>query len=100
MNYVKTFGLMALLSAMFVAVAGTLVGRGAMLPAFGFAAVFNFGSYWFSDRVVLRMYKARAPHLCIVNPLRGGGRMARLFRTHPPTEERVKRLEAMAHGHA
>ena len=33
-------------------------------------------------------------HLFIVNPLRGDG-MARLFSTHPPLEERVKRLEAM-----
>ena len=35
-------------------------------------------------------------HLFIVNPFAGG--LARLFSTHPPTEERVARLEAMAHG--
>lgn len=34
-------------------------------------------------------------HLYIVNPLRGGG-LATLFSTHPPTEERVARLEALA----
>lgn len=34
-------------------------------------------------------------HMFIVNPLSGGG-MARLFSTHPPIEERIKRLEAMA----
>ena len=50
MNYIKTFGLMALLTAMFVAVAGMLGGRSMMLPAFGIAALINFGSYWFSDR--------------------------------------------------
>ena len=33
-------------------------------------------------------------HLFIVNPLRGDS-LARLFSTHPPTEERVRRLEAM-----
>ncbi len=33
-------------------------------------------------------------HLYIVNPLRGGG-MAGLFKTHPPIEERVRRLRAM-----
>ena len=59
MNYAKTFGLMALLTALFVAVAGLLGGRSMMLPAFGFAALVNFGSYWFSDRIVLKMYRAR-----------------------------------------
>ena len=33
-------------------------------------------------------------HMFIVNPLRGGG-IASLFSTHPPTEERVKRLRSM-----
>lgn len=59
MSYAKTFGLMALLTALFVAVAGLLGGRSMMLPAFGVAALFNFGSYWFSDRIVLKMYRAR-----------------------------------------
>jgi heat shock protein HtpX len=35
----------------------------------------------------------------IVNPLTGGG-LANLFSTHPPMEERVARLEAMASGRA
>lgn len=59
MNYVKTFGLMALMTALFMAVAGWFGGRSAMYIALGFAVVFNFGSYWFSDKVVLRMYRAR-----------------------------------------
>ena len=40
----------------------------------------------------------RAPatsHLFIVNPLSGGGVM-KLFSTHPPIEERVKRLRALS----
>ena len=38
--------------------------------------------------------------LAIVNPLRGGG-MMKMFSTHPPTEERVARLEEIArHGTA
>jgi heat shock protein HtpX len=36
-------------------------------------------------------------HMFIVNPLTGGGLMS-LFSTHPPMEERVRRLEAMAYG--
>jgi heat shock protein HtpX len=37
-------------------------------------------------------------HMFIVNPLTGGGLMS-LFSTHPPLEERVRRLEEMAYGH-
>ncbi|MFQ5678519.1 MAG: zinc metalloprotease HtpX [Gemmatimonadota bacterium] len=58
-SYVKTFGLMALLTALFVGIAGYFGGTGAMFIAFVFAGLFNLGSYWFSDRVVLRMYRAR-----------------------------------------
>lgn len=36
-----------------------------------------------------------AAHLAIVNPLKAGG-VTGLFRTHPPTEERVRRLQEMA----
>lgn len=36
----------------------------------------------------------QAAHLCIINPLRGGG-LASLFSTHPPVAERVRRLRAM-----
>ncbi len=38
-------------------------------------------------------------HLFIINPLHAGG-VANLFRTHPPTEERIRRLVAMAGGRA
>lgn len=58
-SYVKTFGLMALMTALFVAVAGWFGGRSAMMVAFVFAGLFNFGAYWFSDRAVLAMYRAR-----------------------------------------
>ena len=36
-------------------------------------------------------------HMFIVNPLAGGGLMS-LFSTHPPMEERVRRLESMVYG--
>lgn len=38
---------------------------------------------------------ASTAHLMIANPLRGGG-LAAMFATHPPMEERVRRLEQMA----
>lgn len=38
-------------------------------------------------------------HMYIVNPLAAGAWVAKLFSTHPPTEERVARLEAMAYQH-
>ncbi|MGH7926713.1 MAG: M48 family metalloprotease, partial [Candidatus Binatia bacterium] len=38
-------------------------------------------------------------HMFIVNPLTGGGLMA-LFSTHPPMEDRIRRLEQMAQGRA
>lgn len=59
MNYLKVFGLMALLTALFVGVAGYFGGTEWMFGAFVFAGLFNFGSYWFSDRMVLKMYGAR-----------------------------------------
>jgi heat shock protein HtpX len=58
-NYVKIFGLMAGLTALVVGIAYTMGGPGAMLPAFLFAGLFNFGMYWVSDWAVLRMYRAK-----------------------------------------
>jgi len=59
MNTMKTFILMALLTVLLVFVGGLLGGRGGMMMAFLFAVVMNFGTYWFSDRIVLSMYKAQ-----------------------------------------
>lgn len=58
-NYIKIFGLMAGLTALVVAVAGFFGGPQLMLPAFVLMGLFNVGAFWFSDRAVLRMYRAR-----------------------------------------
>jgi heat shock protein HtpX len=59
MSYVKTFGLMALLTALLAGIAGYFGGTSWMVGGLAFAAVFNFGTYWYSDRAVLKMYRAR-----------------------------------------
>ena len=59
MNFMKTTLLLGFLSGLFLVVGYTLGGESGMLAALVFAGLFNLGSYWFSDKIVLRMYKAR-----------------------------------------
>jgi heat shock protein HtpX len=59
MNTVKTAGLMTFLVVLFVAIGGALGGRGGMVMAICFATIMNVGMYWFSDKLVLRMYNAQ-----------------------------------------
>jgi len=56
MNTMKTFLLMAIMTVLLVFVGSLIGGRSGMLMAFVFAVALNFGSYWFSDKIVLRMY--------------------------------------------
>jgi heat shock protein HtpX len=58
-NMVKTTLFLALLTGLFIAVGGLLGGRSGMMMAFVFALVMNFVSYWFSDKIVLKMYGAQ-----------------------------------------
>ncbi len=58
MNGIKTTILLATLTGILVAVGGMLGGQQGMLIALVFAAAMNFFSYWFSDKIVLRMYGA------------------------------------------
>jgi heat shock protein HtpX len=58
MNGIKTAALLAVLSALFLLIGAALGGRGGMMIAFVFAIITNVGSYWFSDKIVLRMYRA------------------------------------------
>jgi heat shock protein HtpX len=58
-NMVKTTVFLALLTGLFIAVGGLLGGRSGMMMAFVFALIMNFVSYWFSDKIVLKMYGAQ-----------------------------------------
>jgi hypothetical protein len=55
----KVFMLMAGLTALLVVLGGALMGQQGMVVFFVLAAVMNFGMYWFSDKMVLKMYKAK-----------------------------------------
>jgi heat shock protein HtpX len=59
MNRLKTFVLLAAMTALILAIGQMLGGRGGMMVALIFAAVMNLGSYWFSDKIVLAMYHAQ-----------------------------------------
>ena len=54
----KTAALLGGLSALFMFIGGALGGQSGMMLAFVMALVMNVGSYWFSDKLVLRMYRA------------------------------------------
>jgi len=58
-NTIKTAVLLGLLSAVLMVIGEVLGGGGGMAAGFFFAVVMNFGSYWFSDKIVLRMYHAQ-----------------------------------------
>src|SRR5690625_6648421 len=59
MNAMRTTLLLAVLTAIFLVIGQLLGGRVGLIIAFIFAAVMNIGSYWFSDKLVLKMYRAR-----------------------------------------
>ncbi len=91
MNHIRTFMLMAALAALFMGL-GFLIGgpRGAGI-AFAIAAAMNLFAYWNSDKMVLRMHKAREvgpehPLYGIVAPLaqRAGLPMPRVYLVDQP----------------
>ena len=59
MNYVRTAMLLALLTAIFVALGAAVGGQTGMVIAFFLALAVNVFSLWNSDKVVLRMYGAQ-----------------------------------------
>ena len=58
-NQIKTTILLALMTALILWVGQLLGGRQGMIIALIFAAGMNFFSYWYSDKLVLKMYRAR-----------------------------------------
>jgi len=58
-NGLKTALLLGVLSGLLLVVGELLGGSGGILIALIFAAIMNIGAYWFSDRIVLRMYRAQ-----------------------------------------
>lgn len=58
-NWIKTSMLMAGIVALFGTVGALIGGRDGMLLALVFGGATNLWAYWFSDKMVLRMYKAR-----------------------------------------
>jgi heat shock protein HtpX len=58
-NGLKTALLLGLLSGLLLAIGDYLGGPNGLVIALIFAAVMNLGSYWFSDKIVLRMYNAQ-----------------------------------------
>jgi heat shock protein HtpX len=59
MNGFKTVILMTIMMVLFLFVGNLLGGQQGMMMAFIFSLVINFGAYWFSDKIVLTMYRAQ-----------------------------------------
>ena len=58
-SQLKTALFLGLLTGLLMLIGGAMGGRGGLMIAFILAMVMNLGSYWYSDRLVLSMYKAR-----------------------------------------
>jgi heat shock protein HtpX len=58
-NTMKTTFLLALMTVLIILIGRALGGQQGMVLAFVLAGVMNLGSYWFSDKIVLRMYHAQ-----------------------------------------
>ncbi len=68
-SQIKTVLLLGLLTGLLMFLGGAMGGSVGLMLAFGLAMVMNVGSYWYSDKLVLKMYKAQelspgdAPHI-------------------------------------
>ncbi len=61
-NTLKTTALLAFLAALFIVIGGVLGGSTGMIIGFGIALLLNVGSFWFSDKIVLKMHSAKEVH--------------------------------------
>jgi len=59
LNQLKTVLLLGLLTGVLLGVGYLIGGTGGLTIAFGFALLLNFVTYWFSDKIVLAMYRAK-----------------------------------------
>ena len=59
MKTLKTAFLLTILTLIFIGIGGLLGGRSGMIMAFALALIMNFITYWFSDKIVLAMYRAK-----------------------------------------
>jgi heat shock protein HtpX len=59
MNGIKTVFLMTLMMVLFMLVGSLIGGKSGLMMAFVLSLAMNFGSYWFSDKIVLAMYGAK-----------------------------------------
>jgi len=59
MNTLKTVVLLTFMTVLLVFVGAAIGGQNGMIIAFMMALVMNFVSYWFSDKIVLKMYNAQ-----------------------------------------
>ncbi|MDR3349474.1 MAG: zinc metalloprotease HtpX [Acidaminococcales bacterium] len=59
MNNFKTAVLLSLMMILLMLAGRAFGGQSGMIMMFGFSLLLNFVSYWYSDKIVLKMYKAR-----------------------------------------
>lgn len=59
MNSIKTTFLLTCLTLLLIAMGGAIGGQTGMIIAFVIAGGMNFFSYWYSDKIVLKMYRAK-----------------------------------------
>jgi heat shock protein HtpX len=59
MNFMKTTILLGALTGLLMLFGNLAGGQNGMLMALIFAGIMNFGAYWFSDKIVLAMYRAQ-----------------------------------------